>query len=218
MPSLAAEGLSGVVAQEGAFDEGGEVFLLVGGELVDGFELEPQRLALGSSFVFVEEERVSADVERDRQCTEDVEGGLAAAGFVTMDLGDMGTGAVGELLLAAAARCRSRSVEEGRSSSSVLRARFPAGVPMQGAGGVLHRTSSVHVALTAQELSDAVVRIRLRAPDPVRAYPGAGHEACGQQVFKPRVGLSLRRTLDLTGRDRAVLDDDLEGPHSLWSS
>jgi hypothetical protein len=39
---LAAEGLAGVVAQEGAFDEGGDVFLFVGGELVDGFELESQ--------------------------------------------------------------------------------------------------------------------------------------------------------------------------------
>lgn len=96
---MAAEGLAGVVAQECAFDEGGDVFLFVGGELVDGFELEPERLALGSSFVFVEEERVSADVEGERQCTEDVEGGLAAAGFVAADLGDVGAGAVGELLL-----------------------------------------------------------------------------------------------------------------------
>ena len=29
----------------------------------------------------------------------------------------------------------------------------------------------------------------------MRTYTGAGHEAGGQQVFKPRVGLSLRRTL-----------------------
>ena len=70
---LSGEGLAGVVPQEGAFDEGGDVFLLFGGELLDGFELESQRLALGAAFVVVEEERVSADVERQRQGAEDVE-------------------------------------------------------------------------------------------------------------------------------------------------
>jgi hypothetical protein len=55
------------------------VFLFFGGELVDGFELEPQGRVLGAAFVVVEEERVSADVERERQGAEDVEGGLAAA-------------------------------------------------------------------------------------------------------------------------------------------
>lgn len=40
-----------MVAQEGAFDEGGDVFLLFGGELVDGFELEPQSGVLGAAFV-----------------------------------------------------------------------------------------------------------------------------------------------------------------------
>ena len=88
-----------MVPQEGAFDEGGDVFLLFGGELLDGFELEPQRLALGAAFVVVEEERVSADVERQRQGSEDVEGGLAGAGFVAADLGDVGARACGELLL-----------------------------------------------------------------------------------------------------------------------
>ena len=64
-----------MVAQEGAFDEGGDVFLLFGGELVDGFELEPQGRVLRTSFVLVEKERVSADVERERKCAEDVKGG-----------------------------------------------------------------------------------------------------------------------------------------------
>lgn len=95
---MAAEGLAGVVAQERTFDERRDVLLLFVGELVDGFELEPQRLALRAAFV-VEEERVSADVERERQGAEDVEGGLAGAGFVTADLGDVGAGAFGELLL-----------------------------------------------------------------------------------------------------------------------
>lgn len=88
-----------MVAQEGAFDEGGDVFLFVGGELVDGFELEPKRLVLRSAFVVVEEERVSADIQRERKSAKDVEGGLAATGFVAADLGDVGAGAVGELLL-----------------------------------------------------------------------------------------------------------------------
>lgn len=63
---MSAEGLAGVVAEEGAFDEGGDVFLFFGGELVDGFELEAQGLILGAAFVVVEQERVSAYVERER--------------------------------------------------------------------------------------------------------------------------------------------------------
>lgn len=96
---MAAEGLAGVVAQERAFDEGGNVFLFVGGELVDGFELESQRRILGAAYVVVEEERVSADVEREREGAQDMEGRLAAPGFVAADLGDVRVGAVGELLL-----------------------------------------------------------------------------------------------------------------------
>lgn len=42
LTGLAGEGLAAVVAQESAFDEGGDVFLLVVGELVEGFELEAQ--------------------------------------------------------------------------------------------------------------------------------------------------------------------------------
>nr|WP_019145984.1 hypothetical protein [Aeromicrobium massiliense] len=70
-----------------------------GGELVDGFELEPQGGVLGAAFVVVVEERVSADAERERKCAEDVKGGLAGAGLVATDLGDVGAGAFGELLL-----------------------------------------------------------------------------------------------------------------------
>lgn len=97
-----------MVAQERAFDEGGDVFLFFGGELVDGFELEPQGWVLGAAFVVVEEERVSADVEGERQGAEDVEGGLTGAGFVAADLGDVGAGALGELLL-----CGSPRIVEG---------------------------------------------------------------------------------------------------------
>jgi hypothetical protein len=51
---------------------------------------------LGPRFVFVAEERVSADIEGERKRAEDVKGGLAAAGFVAADLGDVGAGPFGE--------------------------------------------------------------------------------------------------------------------------
>lgn len=54
---------------------------------------------MGAAFVVVEEERVRADVEGEREGAEDVEGGLAAACLIAPDLGDVGAGAVGELLL-----------------------------------------------------------------------------------------------------------------------
>lgn len=44
-------------------------------------------------------ERVGADVERERKCAQDVEGGLSGAGFVAPNLGAVGTGAFGEMLL-----------------------------------------------------------------------------------------------------------------------
>lgn len=68
-----------MVSQECAFDEGGDVFLFVGGELVDGFELEPQGLALGAAFVGVEDEVVGGDGECDGECAEHVEGRLVPA-------------------------------------------------------------------------------------------------------------------------------------------
>jgi hypothetical protein len=50
--------LAGVVAQLGAFDEGCDVFLFIGGELVDGFELEPEIGAAELAAAGVESYRV----------------------------------------------------------------------------------------------------------------------------------------------------------------
>ena len=44
-----------MVAQECVFDEPGDVFVLVGGEVVDGFGFESQGRVLGVAFVVEEE-------------------------------------------------------------------------------------------------------------------------------------------------------------------
>lgn len=87
------------MAQERAFDEGGDVCLFVGVEAVEGFELESEAGGCWASVVGVEQERVGAGVEGEGEGAENVEGGLAGAGFVAADLGDVDGGPVGEDLL-----------------------------------------------------------------------------------------------------------------------
>lgn len=89
-----------MVAKEGAFDEGADGGVFVGVELVDGFEVVADVVGDGS-FVFFEEEHIRADGEGEGHLAEDVEGGLAGAGFIAAELGDVdadlrGEGRLGE--------------------------------------------------------------------------------------------------------------------------
>lgn len=87
------------MSQEDGFDEvdDGGTFVVV--ELVEGFEVEAQVGAVGTALIFVEDQSVGADRERYGESSQDVEGGLAGAGFVASDLGDVDADLVGELLL-----------------------------------------------------------------------------------------------------------------------
>ena len=73
--------------------------LFVGVEAVEGFEFESEAGGCWAAVVVIEEERVGAGVEGEGECAQDVEGGLAGAGFVAADLGDVDGGPVGEHLL-----------------------------------------------------------------------------------------------------------------------
>lgn len=73
--------------------------LFVGVEAVEGFESESEAGGCWAAVVVIEEERVGAGVEGEGECAQDVEGGLAGAGFVPADLGDVDGGPVGEHLL-----------------------------------------------------------------------------------------------------------------------
>lgn len=64
------------MAQEHGLDEGADNGLLVGVEVLDGFEVEGEVVG-GAAFVGVEDELISADGERDCESADDVEGGLA---------------------------------------------------------------------------------------------------------------------------------------------
>lgn len=83
------------MAEEGAFDEGADGVLFVGVEVVDGVEVVGDAVGEGA-FVVVEDERICADVEGGGEAAEDVEGGLAGAGFVAAELGDVDADALGE--------------------------------------------------------------------------------------------------------------------------
>jgi hypothetical protein len=86
---------AGLVAEEGAFDEGADGVAFVGVELVDGFEVVAEVVGDGA-FFWVEEEHICADGEFGGEASEDVEGGLAGAGFVAAELADVDVDAVGE--------------------------------------------------------------------------------------------------------------------------
>jgi hypothetical protein len=88
--------LSGVVAEECAFDDVADGGLFVGVELGDGCEVVAE--VWGESVVVVCE-GVDACGEGGGEASEDVEGGLAGAGFVAAELGDVDAGGVGEGLL-----------------------------------------------------------------------------------------------------------------------
>lgn len=87
-----------MVAQEDDFSAG-DVLLLLGRRLVDGFELESRSRILASAIAVSEEERVSAEGERECNGAEDAENWLAGAGFVAAYLDDVGAGVSGELML-----------------------------------------------------------------------------------------------------------------------
>jgi hypothetical protein len=73
------------VAEEDGFDEfSGELFVVVV-ELAGGFENEAEVVGW-AAFVGVEEEQICADGECGCEPAEDVEGGLAGAGFVAAQL------------------------------------------------------------------------------------------------------------------------------------
>lgn len=84
-----------MVSEEGAFEEGADGCLFVGVELVDGFEVVGEVVGDGA-FVGVEEEHICADGQLGGEVPEDVEGGLAGAGFVAAELGDVDADAFGE--------------------------------------------------------------------------------------------------------------------------
>ena len=64
----------GVGSVGDGFEEFSGELLVVGVEVVDGFEDEVEVVG-GGSFVWVEDERVCAGVERECDVAEDVEGG-----------------------------------------------------------------------------------------------------------------------------------------------
>ena len=76
------------MADEDAFDDGADGVLFVGVEVLDGFEAELPVVG-GGAFVGVEDELIGAGVERECESSDDVEGGLCWALFVSADLGDV---------------------------------------------------------------------------------------------------------------------------------
>ena len=77
-----------MVAEGGAFDEGADGLLFFGVEVLDAFDVVGDGLGC-LSFVGLKEERICAGVERECEAAEDVEGGLAGAGFIAAELGDV---------------------------------------------------------------------------------------------------------------------------------
>lgn len=88
----------GVGSVGDGFEEFFGELLVVGVEVVDGFEDEFE-VVWGLAFVLVEDERVCAGVERECDVAEDVEGWGAGAGFVAADLGDVDADGFGEGVL-----------------------------------------------------------------------------------------------------------------------
>ena len=84
-----------MVAEEGAFDEGADGVAFVGVELVDGFEVVAEVVGDGA-FFWVEEEHICADGQFGGEAAQDVEGGLAGAGFIAAELADVDADAIGE--------------------------------------------------------------------------------------------------------------------------
>lgn len=113
LSSAGAGEAAGFVAQEDGFDEGADGVFLVVVEAVEGFEVQGEVL-VGAAVVLVEQERVCAGVQRECEVAQDVEGGLAGAGFVASDLGDVDAAAVGQGLLGQALlfACRGEAVGE----------------------------------------------------------------------------------------------------------
>jgi hypothetical protein len=97
--------------------------------LIERVEVEAQVGAVGTALIFVEDQSVGADRERDRQASQDVEGGLAGAGLVAADLRDVVPDLVGECLLSEAAfladplcaRSRAPTSTSGRNAQQILR-------------------------------------------------------------------------------------------------
>lgn len=89
---------AGVVFEQDGFDDvfDGGLFVLV--ELAGGVEGEAE-VVVGSAFVGVEDELVGGDVQGGGESADGVEGGLAGAGFVASDLGDVELDGFGELEL-----------------------------------------------------------------------------------------------------------------------
>jgi hypothetical protein len=76
--------------------------LFLGAEAAGGFEVKLEGF-VGASLVLVEDERICADGEGEGEAAEYVEGGLAVAGFVAAELGDVDTDAFGQYGLGEAA-------------------------------------------------------------------------------------------------------------------
>ena len=103
------------MSQEGAFDEGADGVAFVGVELVDGFDVVAEVVGDGA-FFWVEEEHICADGEFGGKVSEDVEGGLAGAGFIAADVGDVEAGELGEGVLGEAGVFAGGDATMGRSS------------------------------------------------------------------------------------------------------
>lgn len=86
------------MAEEDGFDDGADDGLFVVVEVLDGFEVV-EEIVVGAAFIGFEDEPIGAYGEHECESTEDVEGGLGAAGFVTAEPTDLDADAFGEGLL-----------------------------------------------------------------------------------------------------------------------
>ena len=77
--------------------------LLIGCELVDGFEDELEVIVLRATFALVEYEIVGCDGQCEGQPSDHVQGGLTRAAFITLHLSQVDTHQLGERPLAEAA-------------------------------------------------------------------------------------------------------------------
>jgi hypothetical protein len=79
-----------------------------GSSWLKGFGVEPQSGVFGAAFLAVEDERIRADRECDRECFGTRRGWAGGAGFVTAQVGDMDADLVGDGLPGGRARMRRR--------------------------------------------------------------------------------------------------------------
>ena len=93
---VSARDFAGLVAEEDAVDDGADGLLFVMVEVGDGFEAEVPFVVVAAGFVGVEDELIGVGVERGCESSDDVEGGLCCALFVSADLGDVDADAFGE--------------------------------------------------------------------------------------------------------------------------